>query len=304
MKRISKFTPAALILAALLLAACNSTAANTDGGLRVLASTTFLADIAQNVAAGRLHVDSLLPFGADPHAYQAAPADVARIADSGVLILNGIEYERFIKPLLDEQQAGSQRLVITASDGLDQRTLEENGAQVGDPHMWLDPTRVVKYTENIRDGLIQVDPEGAATYNANAEAYIAQLNELDTWIMEQVDTIPVERRLLVTNHESLGYFSAHYGFTVVGTVLPSLSSDASTSAREMAGLIEEVKAKGAPAIFLTAVENPDLADQIAQEAGIKVVNDLYLESLTDGPPAATYIEMMKYDVSRIVEALK
>ena len=302
MKRISKFALTALMLAILFLPACRSAPQNADGSLKVLASTTFLADIAQNVAGDRVHVDSLLPFGADPHAYQAAPADVARIADSDVLILNGIEYERFIQPLL--QNAGGKRLIITASDGLDQRTLEENGAQVGDPHMWLDPTRVVKYTENIRDGLIQADPDGAETYSANARAYIAQLNDLDAWIMDQVSTIPVEHRLLVTNHEALGYFSARYGFTVVGTVLPSLSSDASTSAKEMAGLIEEVKAKRAPAIFLAALENPKLADQIAFETGAKVVSDLSLESLTDGPPAATYIEMMKYNVSRIVSALK
>jgi len=302
MKRISNFALTALMLSALFLTACGSAPQNTDGGLRVLASTTILADIARNVAGDRVRVDSLLPFGADPHAYQAAPSDVARIADSDVLILNGIEYERFIKPLL--QNAGGERLIITASDGLDLRSLEENGARIGDPHMWLDPTRVVKYAENIRDGLIQADPNGAGTYSANARAYIGQLNDLDTWIMDQVSTIPVERRLLVTNHEALGYFSARYGFTVVGTVLPSLSSDASTSAREMAALIEEVKTKQAPAIFLAALENPKLADQIAAETGAKVVSDLYLESLTDGPPAASYVEMMKYNVARIVDALK
>jgi ABC-type Zn uptake system ZnuABC Zn-binding protein ZnuA len=109
---------------------------------------------------------------------------------------------------------------------------------------------------------------------------------------------------LVTNHEALGYFAARYGFTVVGTVLPSLSSDAGTSARDMAALIEQIKAVKAPAIFLGDVENPDLADQIAQETHIKVVSDLHLESLTDGGPAATYIDMMKYNVTRIVDALK
>jgi ABC-type Zn uptake system ZnuABC Zn-binding protein ZnuA len=290
------------IPAILFLSACGPAPTNNDSSLRVLASTTFLADIAKNVAGDRVQVDSLLPFGADPHAYQAAPSDVAKIAESNVLILNGVEYEHFIEPLL--VNAGGERLIITASDGLDQHTIEEDGAQIGDPHMWLDPTRAVKYTENIRDGLIEVDPDGAEIYKTNTEAYTTQLKDLDAWIVKQVNTVPAERRLLVTNHEAWGYFAERYGFKIVDTILPSFSSEASASAQEIASAIESVKSSGAPAIFLGKVENPDLANQIAEETGVKVVDDLYLETLTDGPPAATYIYMMKYNVSRIVDALK
>jgi ABC-type Zn uptake system ZnuABC Zn-binding protein ZnuA len=292
-------------LTALFLTSCGSAPKSNDGGLKVLASTTFLADITQNIAGDRVKVDSLLPVGADPHAYQAAPSDVAKIAASNLLILNGVEYEHFIEPLLEN--AGGKRIIITATDGLtpNQMLDEANADQmVGDPHMWLDPTRVVKYVENIRDGLIKVDAEGAQTYKSNAEVYIAQLKDLDAWIVEQVNTIPAERRLLVTNHEATGYFAERYGFEIVGAVIPSLSTEAGTSAKEMAALIEQIKATGAPAIFLGEVENPDLANQIAEETGVKVVDDLHLESLTDGEPAATYIEMMKYNVSRIVDALK
>jgi ABC-type Zn uptake system ZnuABC Zn-binding protein ZnuA len=269
--------------------------------LKVLASTTILADIAQNIAGDRVQVDSLLPFGADPHAYQAAPADVARIAKSNLLIINGLEYEHFIKALLEN--AGGERLIVEATAGLSPR--EDAGSEHGiDPHMWLDPNLVITYVENIRDGLIAVDAQGAETYKSNAEAYIAQLKGLDAWILEQVNIIPAERRLLVTNHEAVGYFAERYGFEVVGTVIPSMSTEAGTSAKEMSALIEQIKAAGAPAIFLGEVENPDLANQIAAETNIKVVDDLHLESLTDGAPAATYIEMMKYNISRIVDALK
>ena len=119
-----------------------------------------------------------------------------------------------------------------------------------------------------------------------------------------MNTIPAERRLLVTNHEATGYFAERYGFQIVGTVIPSFSTEAGTSAKEMSALIEQIKAAGAPAIFLGEVENPNLANQIADETGVKVVDDLHLESLTDGAPAATYIDMMKHNVSRIVEALQ
>ncbi|HET7144965.1 MAG TPA: zinc ABC transporter substrate-binding protein, partial [Anaerolineales bacterium] len=283
------------------LTACGPAPTNSGSGLRVLASTTFLADITRNIAGDRAHVDSLLPFGADPHAYQAAPADVARIAESELLIINGLEYERFIESLL--KNAGGDRLIVEATAGLHPRE-DEAGGQGVDPHMWLDPNLVVGYVENIRDGLIEADSHGRETYTANADAYITQLKELDTWIVEQVNTIPAARRLLVTNHEAVGYFADRYGFEVVGAVIPSMSTEAGTSAKEMAALIEQIKAADARAIFLGEVENPDLANQIAAETNIIVVDDLYLESLTDGAPAATYIDMMKHNVTRIVDGLK
>lgn len=285
----------------LILTACGSPSASGTDGLNVLASTTFLADITRNIAGERAQVESLLPVGADPHAYQPAPSDVAKIAEAGLLVLNGLEYEHFIEPLLEN--AGGAAAVVEASAGLSPR--EDSGSEHGvDPHMWLDPVLVVSYVETIRDGLISVDPQGAETYRANAQAYIAQLQELDAWIVDQVSLVPQGRRLLVTNHEAVGYFAQRYGFTLIGTVLPGPSTEAGTSAQEMAALIEQIKAEQVPAIFLGEVENPDLALQIAAESGAKVVTDLYFESLTEGAPAATYIDMMKHDVSRIVEALK
>ena len=300
-----------LTLPGLVLAACGGAQTELAGSaaIKVLASTTFLADIAQNIAGDRAQVESLLPAGADPHAYQEAPTDVAKIAESSVLILNGMEYEHFIEPLLEN--AGGQRLVIEATAGLTPHEMEEHAAEgeehaheAGDPHMWLDPNLVITYVENIRDGLSEADPEGAETYKANADAYIAQLQELDAFIKDQVENVPAERRLLVTNHEALGYFAERYGFEVVDTIIPSLSTEANASAQEVAAAIEAIKATGAPAIFLGEVENADLANQIADETGVKVVNSLYLETLTDGEPAATYIDMMRFNVTQIVDGLK
>ena len=262
----------------------------------VLTSTTFLADITRNIAGDRVTVESLLPTGADPHSYQPTPRDLARIADSKLLIVNGAGYEHFLDALLEN--AGGEGEVVEASTGLPLR------AEEPDPHLWLDPNFVIAYVENIREGLTHLDSDGAAIYQSNADAYTAQLKDLDAWIIEQVSQIPVEKRLLVTNHEALGYFSARYDFTLIGAVVPSISSDASPSAGQMANLIDQIRSSGAPAIFLDASDNEALANQIADETGVRVVTDLHLESLTDGPPAATYIDMMKYNVSLIVEALK
>lgn len=317
MKKIFNTIIVALTLSALFLAGCGSAPQSADNTLNVLASTSFLADIAQNVAGDRVQVGSLLPLGADPHAYQAAPTDVAKITESTVLILNDVEYEHFIESLLEN--AGGERLIIEATEGLTPHQMEEHegeehagetetGAdhehEAGDPHMWLDPNLVITYVENIRDGLSEADPDGAEAYAANADAYIAQLKELDSFITEQVQSIPAERRLLVTNHEALGYFAERYGFEVVDTILPSFSSEASASAQEIAAAVDAVKNSGASAIFLGEVENSDLANQIAAETGVKVVDTLYLESLTDGEPAATYIDMMKHNMTQIVNALK
>jgi ABC-type Zn uptake system ZnuABC Zn-binding protein ZnuA len=296
----------------LLIAGCTPASGSGTTDSAILATTTFLADIARNVAGDRVTVESLLPVGADPHAYQPTPQDAARIADSQLLIVNGMEYEHFIESLLEN--AGGGRVVVTASEGIEALHAEEHAGETeagsahtheaGDPHLWLDPNLVIRYVENIRDGLVQFDPEGEAVYRSNAEAYIAQLKDLDAWIVEQVSQIPQERRLLVTNHESLGYFAERYGFTVVGTLIESVSSGASPSAGQMADLIVQIQTSGAPAIFLDSSDNEALAQQIADETGVQVVTDLYLESLTDGAPAATYIDMMKHNVTRIVEALK
>ncbi len=279
---------------------------------KVLAIESFLADLAQNVAGDRLQVETLIPLGLDPHAFEPTPQDVARIAGSSVVIVNGAGFEAWLAETLDN--AGGQHQVIEASAGLKMRQPQpgeeahaEEGqhAHEGDPHFWFDPTLARRYVENIRDGLSQADPAGAAVYARNAAAYNEKLQELDTWIAAQIARIPPEHRLLVTNHESFGYFADRYGLRIVGTVLPSTSSLASPSAAEMAALTEAIRSSGAPAIFIETGANPELANQIAAETGAKMVSDLYTHSLSQlGGPAATYLDMMRYNTERIVAALK
>jgi ABC-type Zn uptake system ZnuABC Zn-binding protein ZnuA len=307
-----------LTLFALAITGCKPASSSPEADSAILTSTTFLADITRNIAGDRITVEALLPVGADPHAYQPTPQDAAKIAESRLLIVNGVEYEHFLESLLEN--AGGERIVVTASEGLEPRHMEEHeeeeehaeeeeadeehGHEAGDPHMWLDPNLVVTYVGNIRDGLIEFDPEGEADYRSNADAYIVELQSLDSWIVEQVSQIPSERKLLITNHEALGYFAERYDFTVAGTIIESFSSGASPSARQMADLIDQIETSGAPAIFLDASDSESLARQIADETGVRVVTDLHLESLTDGSPAATYIDMMKHNVTLIVDALR
>lgn len=296
----------------LFLPACQlqSAPASQAGPLRVLAVESFLADMAQSVAGSRMQVETLIPVGIDPHSFEVTPRDVTRITHAQVLIVNGAGYEEWLKPTL--ANAGGERLVIEASSGLTSRQPVEGEQSMGgehgnegDPHFWLDPLLAIHYVENIRDGLIQADPEGWAAYSYNAEDYIAQLKLLDEWVQKQVEQIPPERRLIVTNHESFGYFADRYGFKVVGALIPSISSGASPSARELAQLIDAIRASKAPAVFLETGANPDLANQLERDTGVKVIAGLYIESTSQsGGEASSYIDMVKYDTLAFVEALR
>lgn len=291
------------ILALLLVIACACAPQNASGhteGTTVLATTTVLADLARNVAGDRPVVETLLPRGTDPHAFEPTPADVVKISNSVVLITNGAGYEGFLARVLANTERSGP--VIEASSGLPIFRGGEAGNEP-DPHLWLDPHNVIEYVHNIERGLSATYPDSAHVFAANATTYIGRLEDLDTWILEQVSIIPPERRLLVTNHETLHYFADRYGFQVVVTALRSVSSDAAVSAGELAQAVDEIRASGAPAVFLDEVESSRLATQISQETGVIIVKDLHLESLTDGPPAATYLDMMRHNVSRIVEAL-
>jgi ABC-type Zn uptake system ZnuABC Zn-binding protein ZnuA len=292
--------PALAILLVVASACAQQNGGSTTGGTTVLATTTVLADITRNVAGDRLVVETLLPPGTDPHSFEPTPADLVKISESAVLIMNGAGYESFLARILDNtDQSG---LVIDASSGLPMAEGGQGG-DAPDPHLWLDPHNVIAYIHNIEAGLSATYPDSADVFAANATAYIDQLQELDTWIEEQVSMIPPQRRLLVTNHEALQYFADRYGFQVVATALRSVSSDAAVSAGELGQVVDEIRASSAPAIFLDEIEDSRLATQISEETGVIIVDDLHLESLTAGPPAATYLDMMRHNASRIVDAL-
>ncbi len=292
-----------------LLIACQGNqikvnSANGGNSIKVLAAETYLADIAQAVAGNRAKVKSLMPLGVDPHSFEPSPQDVIEIANSQVFITVGGGYESWLNKTLNN--AGGQRLIIESSKGLTYRTPRprETNDQA-DPHFWLNPINGIKFVENIRDGLIQADPPGKDIYTKNASDYIRKLDELDRWIAQQTTTIPPAKRLLVTNHESLGYFADRYGFTIIGTIIPGISTEASPSAQQLAQLADQIRATHAHAVFLEVGTNLQLANQLTQETGVIVIANLYTETLSpaDGP-AADYISMLKTDTALIVDALK
>ena len=315
-----------IVLLALTLAACQAGAGQpAQSGIRVLAVETFLADVAQNVAGDRLKIDALVPVGLDPHAFQPSPRDVARIAEADVLIVNGAGFEGWLEETaqnsggryrLIEASAGLQSRVIQGSEVFEEEHDDESDHSEGethgpeflfraDPHFWLDPLMMVRYVENIRDGLSAADPPGKETYARNAAAYIEKLKDLDRWIAAQVERVPAANRKIVTNHESFGYFADRYGFTIIGTIVPGASSGAAPSAQQLGQLVDSIRASGAPAIFLETGSSPQLAEQLRAETGIQVITGLHTHSVTtpDGE-APTYIDMMRKNTEAIVKALE
>lgn len=319
MRLIGTMAAAVLLLAACAPTAQTPTPTATASQSRVIATTTYLADIGQQVAGDRITVESLVPVGTDPHSFHPTPADARRLADAQLVIVHGQGLEEGLSQVLVDLERES--LVVEASagltpadrgDGHDDKGGEAHADEAEDKgdrhevdmHYWLDPVLAITYVHNIRDGLKQLDPEGAAVYDRNAEAYIDQLEELDRWIRATVDRLPAERRLLVTDHESLTYFADRYGFRYVGTVMPTASPGADPSPRAVAELVEKIKETGAPAIFLELGHKRQLVERVAAEAGVKVAPELHTHSVSppDGP-APSYLEMMRYNVKVIVEAL-
>lgn len=277
-------------------------------GLKILVVESFLGDIVENVVGDQAKIDVLIPIGLDPHAFEPTPQDIAKISEADVLIINGAGLEGWLQDTLSN--ISSTTTIIDASKGLTPRSpgageiLDEDHLE-GDPHFWLDPVKTISYVENIRDGMVAIDDKNKEIYTQNAADYIAQLTELDKWIAQQITTIPSQNRLLVTNHESFGYYADRYGLKVVGAIIPSVSTNASPSAKQLAGLINQIRSSKAPAIFLETGANPQLANQIASETGVKVITDLITHSLTEkGGDASTYLDMMRHNTDLIVAGLK
>lgn len=292
-----------VILAGLSAIGCG--ARRTDA-LRVVTSTSILADIARNVAGNLAQVSSVIPAAADPHGFQPTPGDLRTVAEGDLIVLNGAGLEGALADAI--VSAGVGVPVIEAASGLTPRTPspgEGDNTREPDPHFWLDPLLVVRYVRTIEHGLAAIDPEHAAGYAANAGRYIEKLRDLDRWIRTAVGGVPSARRLLVTDHFAWGYFADRYGFQLVGAVTPSVAGSGTPTARELGNLVNTIRRLHVPAVFVDASEGSALARQVAAEAGARVVDTLHFHSLT-GPegPTPTYLEMMRYDVEQIVGALR
>jgi ABC-type Zn uptake system ZnuABC Zn-binding protein ZnuA len=291
-----------LLLASLISSCTGGTPAPVGGKLKVMATTSIVGDVVKQVAGDAVDVTILMPVGTDPHDYQPRPQDATSIVSAQVIFSSGAGLETYLQPLLDS--TGTTGKLIEVSAGIKILQLPGTTQASGDPHTWMDPNNVITWVQNISSALSSADPAHAAIFQVNAETYSASLRTLDSWIQSEVAQIPQQNRLLVSDHAVLGYFATRYGFTQVGTITGSFSSEAAPSARELAALEDKIRQSGVRALFVSEVVNQTLADQVAADTGIKAVW-IYHASLTArGGPAASYLDFMRYNVTAIVKALK
>jgi len=264
--------------------------------INVAASLTILADFARNVGGDRVDVVSLVGPNGDAHSYVPSPADAKKLADAKLIILDGLGLEgstaRFMRA------AAKDAKVVTASDGITPLRL---GTQ-SDPHAWQSVANAKTYVANIRDALIAADPAGKSVFEANAADYLRRLDALEAEVRAAIESIPPDRRKLVTTHNAFGYFGTAYG---VDFIAPhGVSTEAEPSARDVARIIAQIRAQKIPAVFLENVTDPRLLERIAQESGARIGGTLYSDALTDANgPAPTYIDMMRHNVKELVTAL-
>lgn len=278
--------------------------------LHVVVTTTVAADLTRAVAGESAQVTSLLPAGVDPHAYEPAPQDVRTVAEADAVFINGLGLEEFLAELL--ANAGGGAPVVSLSEGIQPRALEDLGlgeehngeeAHSVDPHVWLDPVLMITWADNIGEALAALDPSGSSGYRERASALAQSLESLDEWIRLQVEALPPESRLLVTDHDELGYFADRYGFRVIGAVIPGYSSAAEPSAQELADLETRIQSLGVRAVFVDRTVNSQLAERVAEDTGVRLVplNTHSIGVLGGGMP--DYDSLMRYNVEAIVAAL-
>jgi ABC-type Zn uptake system ZnuABC Zn-binding protein ZnuA len=266
----------------------------SSGGRQVVATTTQVADLVRQVAGNRISVDGMLRPGGDPHDYEPRPSDAAAVAKADLVFRSGGEVDEWLGDVIDN--AGGDAEVVTLIDSV--HSLDD------DPHWWQDPRNAERALETIRARLSQLEPRGRATYRRNAARAIGALRRLDNRIAACVDRVPQANRKIVTTHDALGYFARRYGIEVVGAVIPSLSTHAQASAGDVERLVEQIRREGVEAVFPESSVNPDIEKAIASEAGARIGDPLYADSLGPaGSAGATYAGALAADARALVSGM-
>jgi manganese/zinc/iron transport system substrate-binding protein len=311
--------PRLLRLALVLLAAigwplsgCNGPAENgengTNGKIRVICTTTMIADLAREIAGPDAEIVGIMRVGEDPHVYEVRPRDAQQIATAELVLINGLHLESTLLHVIENNARG--KVVALAEDP---RIEPLSGAQKAgglavapDPHCWFNVQFFRIYAERARDALCEADGRHAADYRRRAEEYIKKLDDLHAWIEGQMAGIPRERRVIVTSHDAFAYYGRAYGVEVHAVI--GISTEQQPKPQDLTALEKLVLERGVKALFIETSVNKtlnDLVERIAKNTGVRIGGTLYSDSL--GAPdteAGSYLDMVRHNTRIIVEALK
>ncbi len=293
---------APLLVLAAIVAACSRPVVSPGDPttIRVVTTSTVFADLVRASSGERVSVTSLVPAGTDVHTYQAKPRDVQAVVAADLVVMNGLGLDDWLEETV--RAASAEAPILRLADGLaGVELLPGEGPGEQNPHLWMDVSYAALYVDRIAAGLKDVAPDQAVEIEATASAYRAKLVDLDAWVRQQIATIPEADPKIVTFHDALPYFARAYGLTIVGVAVEAPGQD--PSAGEIAALIDAIRESGAKAIFSEDQFPTALVDQIALETGIDVVADLYDDSL-GADPVTSYEALIRWDVERLVEALR
>jgi manganese/zinc/iron transport system substrate-binding protein len=276
--------------------------------IRAVATTGIVGDMVQNIGAERVEVSSLMGPGVDPHLYKASEGDVRTLESADIIFYNGLHLEAGLAGVLERMSERSSVYAVT--DAIDRSALiappEFAGAY--DPHVWFDVSLWISTARQVRDALIELDPEHADLYQANAENYIAELEELHEYVQMRAAEVPEDKRVLITAHDAFNYFGQAYGFEVRGLQGISTESEASTS--DIQGLVNFIVEREIPAIFIESsvpqrtVEALQAAVQ-AQGFDVRIGGELFSDAMGDpGTEEGTYPGMVRHNIDTIVSTLK
>jgi manganese/iron transport system substrate-binding protein len=281
------------LLAALTACAHGSSGGAAAGKVAVATTISTLNSFVQGAGGEYVSVKNIVPIGASPETFAPAPQDVATVADANLLVENGAGLETWLDRLLHD--AGAHNLhVVVATAGLP--------VQNSNPHLWMDPLLAKRYVLAVRDGLVAVDPTHADAYRRNAASYNARLDQLIVDIRRKINTIPPSHRYMIVFHNAWQYYNDRFGITTLGFVERNPGQEPNPA--QIAELIDSAKRHGVRAVFSEPEYSPKLLSTIAQGAGIKVIENLYDDSVGTDPRVANYIDMMTYDTNVIVNALR
>lgn len=281
-----------------LMAMTSTASAKT---LEVVASFTVLADVVHEVGGKNVEVKSLVGPNGDPHEFEPSPDDARNLKAADVVFVSGDGLEGWMDRLITA--SGYKGTPVAVSEGINTRTMEEDGKTVTDPHVWNSPVNVMVWVDNIEKALSAADPEDAATFKQNADAYRKQLKELDAYAHSKLDPIPDAKRKILTSHDAFGYFGREYKVKFLAPV--GFSTETEASAADVAKLIDQIKAEDVKIYFFENSNDPKLVKQVAAATKAKPGGELYVEALSDkNGPASTYVKMFRYNVNQVDKAME
>lgn len=275
--------------------------AGAAGPLRVVATFSILADLTRQVGGAAVAVEALVGPDGDVHVYEPRPRDLRTVLGAQLLVRNGLGLEGWMDRLT--AAAGFKGVVVVAADQVRRRTLrQDDGAIATDPHAWQDPSNARLYVRAIAGGLAAADPANGPVYRDAAARYSAEIGRLDARIEEKLAPIPIGQRRIITTHDAFGYYGARYGIEFLSA--EGISTESEPSARAIAALVGQIKRERVRAVFIENMTGPRMAQMLARETGAMLGGTVYSDALSPpGGPAATYLEMLRYNTKLLANAI-